>query len=60
MRISVRRSHPVRGAWIEIAISRMKNRRKQSHPVRGAWIEIIIKNGGPLTKKVASRKGCVD
>ena len=36
-----RESHPVRGAWIEIADGRLQTRTyEKSHPVRGAWIEI--------------------
>ena len=39
-----KRSHPVRGAWIEI-ISDLVSRIEalESHPVRGAWIEILSK-----------------
>ena len=40
-----RESHPVRGAWIEIADGRLQTRTyEKSHPVRGAWIEIIMAN----------------
>ena len=34
------RSHPVRGAWIEIQKFVAKCPESVSHPVRGAWIEI--------------------
>ena len=54
-------SHPVRGAWIEIAIVYVTAAASiLSHPVRGAWIEIadaIIINHHPI---VAPREGCVD
>ena len=33
-------SHPARGAWIEIQLSRVTIRLALSHPARGAWIEI--------------------
>ena len=33
-------SHPVRGAWIEIANTGLMGAGGASHPVRGAWIEI--------------------
>ena len=34
------RSHPSRGAWIEIAIMPCEIAPNQSHPSRGAWIEM--------------------
>ena len=34
------RSHPVRGAWIEIVKAQIDWLKQRSHPVRGAWIEI--------------------
>ena len=35
------KSHPTRGAWIEICDEQgRKNRMGRSHPTRGAWIEI--------------------
>ena len=34
------RSHPLRGAWIEISKGWMVGKSKMSHPLRGAWIEI--------------------
>ena len=37
------KSHPVRGAWIEILTEGGKLQQSiGSHPVRGAWIEILI------------------
>ena len=35
------KSHPVRGAWIEMFRLFLLHRRISSHPVRGAWIEIV-------------------
>ena len=36
------RSHPVRGAWIEIApINPVPMRRGGSHPGRGAWVVML-------------------
>ena len=35
-------SHPVRGAWIEIARETEPCRGIESHPVRGAWIEMQL------------------
>ena len=37
------KSHPARGAWIEILQSRTKWQILASHPARGAWIEILIR-----------------
>ena len=55
------RSHPVRGAWIEIWYYNVKKEIDKSHPVRGAWIEIQPMRGlAEREIKVASRKGCVD
>ena len=34
------RSHPARGAWIEIAERGNESAAAKSHPARGAWIEI--------------------
>ena len=34
------KSHPARGAWIEIAPDVLVNASGESHPARGAWIEI--------------------
>ena len=36
------KSHPVRGAWIEIMYYIYNIDVVRSHPVRGAWIEIRI------------------
>ena len=38
--ISTERSHPSRGAWIEITPWEWKPNKVVSHPSRGAWIEI--------------------
>ena len=35
------RSHPARGAWIEISRAALSRRINESHPARGAWIEIV-------------------
>ena len=35
------KSHPSRGAWIEIAATINQLRMALSHPSRGAWIEIF-------------------
>ena len=34
------KSHPARGAWIEIPVKRAIGFAILSHPARGAWIEI--------------------
>ena len=34
------KSHPARGAWIEIHEEALEWGVKTSHPARGAWIEI--------------------
>ena len=48
------KSHPSRGAWIEIVIVLVKRRHKQrSHPSRGAWIEI---GPGVQTSTAAPRR----
>ena len=44
-------SHPARGAWIEIQISRPKPYKKKSHPARGAWIEIQQAQSEKQSKK---------
>ena len=36
----LKRSHPVRGAWIEMPQCYKWHFVLESHPVRGAWIEI--------------------
>ena len=40
---SIKASHPVRGAWIEIAKCAFIKSAMMSHPVRGAWIEIYYR-----------------
>ena len=37
-----KRSLPVRGAWIEMAINGTSDYPTESLPVRGAWIEIFV------------------
>ena len=34
------KSHPARGAWIEIVLEPVVSNSAKSHPARGAWIEI--------------------
>ena len=54
------KSHPARGAWIEIVLEPVVSNSAKSHPARGAWIEMafaILKNDA---QNVAPRKGCVD
>ena len=40
------RSHPARGAWIEIPDNMSYYDMIMSHPARGAWIEIGRESGG--------------
>ena len=54
------RSHPARGAWIEISTALQAGVEKASHPARGAWIEIDIAAASGNRQNVAPRKGCVD
>ena len=54
------KSHPARGAWIEIPSSLITPIALTSHPARGAWIEIVAKAKEEGTGAVAPRKGCVD
>ena len=55
------RSHPARGAWIEMQAENAALReRLESHPARGAWIEINIFEAMQALLRVAPRKGCVD
>ena len=54
-------SLPVRGAWIEIAMSDADLLQlRTSLPVRGAWIEIRIGVQVRLPDGVAPRAGSVD
>ena len=39
---AVRKSLPVRGAWVEILQLKPCVRRNPSLPVRGAWVEMVI------------------
>ena len=60
-KVTFNRSHPVRGAWIEMLIIKVEQVLAiQSHPVRGAWIEILLFFNMSIMLLVASRKGCVD
>ena len=55
------RSHPSRGAWIEIGVLMTStSNTSASHPSRGAWIEIPGWRSGPLRANVAPLAGCVD
>ena len=54
------RSHPARGAWIEIIIQKTIPAKTVSHPARGAWIEIGMPLVDTYLIQVAPRKGCVD
>mgnify|MGYP001657050476 CR=1 FL=1 len=38
--VTVRGSHPARGAWIEMLMTCVAVATLPSHPARGAWIEI--------------------
>ena len=53
-------SLPVRGAWIEIAITLKGAESFTSLPVRGAWIEIIFGRALRNARRVAPRAGSVD
>ena len=53
-------SHPVRDAWVEIAILQAYNiNQSKSHPVRDAWVEIAYISRVVEAVEVASREGCV-
>ena len=54
------RSHPARGAWIEILRRNFGHAVLESHPARGAWIEIDTPILCAACQRVAPRKGCVD
>ena len=55
------RSHPIRGAWIEITTSlACPQRLDRSHPIRGAWIEINYGIRDSSMESVAPHTGCVD
>ena len=55
-----KKSHPARGAWIEIGDKPITHMATQSHPARGAWIEMWREASRDLKMRVAPRKGCVD
>ena len=54
------KSHPARGAWIEMMRRIRSWKSEWSHPARGAWIEIDYGSDVDNCPKVAPRKGCVD
>ena len=54
------KSHPSRGAWIEIAATINQLRMALSHPSRGAWIEITLGSLRQALRAVAPLAGCVD
>ena len=54
------RSHPARGAWIEIVAALKAASEAKSHPARGAWIEILTTTRKTEQRIVAPRKWCVD
>ena len=59
-RRSAARSHPSRGAWIEILLRRPIPGRPVSHPSRGAWIEMVLLRILSARPSVAPLAGCVD
>ena len=55
------KSHPPRGAWIEICLSHQRREAiPASHPTRGAWIEIERVKHFAALRTVAPHPGCVD
>ena len=54
------RSHPSRGAWIEISHSTVTVLKTLSHPSRDAWIEIRRYRRVLYVLIVAPLTGCVD
>ena len=54
------KSHPSRGAWIEIVPQVTAPSGGWSHPSRGAWIEIIMCKKYDEDEAVAPLAGCVD
>ena len=54
------RSHPSRGAWIEMPLALPLDACRRSHPSRGAWIEILVNYGRDCHNNVAPLAGCVD
>ena len=49
------RSHPARGAWIEISANALLGFGLKSHPARGAWIEIYYSQAIGQPQDVAPR-----
>ena len=56
----INKSHPVRGAWIEMVLLEQLAIDLESHPVRGAWIEMPCSHCSITSATVAPRQGCVD
>ena len=54
------KSHPSRGAWIEIRETNRTTSRYESHPSRGAWIEMMLMVEQFDAALVAPLTGCVD
>ena len=54
------KSHPSRGAWIEIKEMIKMAIKCESHPSRGAWIEIQSNMMEKNLHAVAPLTGCVD
>ena len=54
------KSHPTRGAWIEIIDTMKMVEPFKSHPTRGAWIEILVVLMIADPTGVAPHTGCVD
>ena len=54
------KSHPSRGAWIEIFTFKANGKEVMSHPSRGAWIEIKREKIAGELPEVAPLTGCVD
>ena len=54
------KSHPTRGAWIEMLFAYLCGFLLESHPTRGAWIEIVIAGVVANCISVAPHAGCVD
>ena len=61
VRYDADRSHPSRGAWIEILTLVVSSLLKvKSHPSRGAWIEMPYALRPTPYANVAPLTGCVD
>ena len=53
-------SLPMRGAWIEISLTKYSRAIVMSLPMRGAWIEIVVTVGVGVSCVVAPHAGSVD